>query len=102
MKAETKEMIEDMKKMLHGQTVKTPVSKMIDFLDSIPGIEEQLKHGGYIPDCNNKPCKSGDRVFYSLPSGERKKGILKWSSFFNQFVVDDGLTVFSSEIKKAE
>ena len=102
MKAETKELIEDIKKRLFGLAVKTPVENMMGFLDSLPGLEEQLRHGGYIPDCNNKPCKSGDWVFYRLPSGEWKKGMLKWSSFFNRFVVDDGLCVFSSEIKKAE
>lgn len=36
--------------------------KAITFLDSLEVFENQLKHGGFIPDINNTPCKDGDLI----------------------------------------
>lgn len=36
--------------------------KMFELLDSLPALEEQLKHGGFLPDINNTPCKDGDLI----------------------------------------
>ena len=74
MKQETKELIDWMKKQFSiAGTVVTDISqpnwqkdqkKAIEFLDSLPEIENKLCRGGYIQDKNGIPCCDGDKILF--------------------------------------
>ena len=84
MKAETKEIIESIKHVLeyNSNDDQSFLIQAIDFLDSLPGLEEQLKHGGFIPDRNKKPCKYGDKIklFFKDTGDAIGEGSLIWDS----------------------
>lgn len=57
--------------------------KAMNFLDSLPEIEQRLCFGGYIQDKNGTPCCHGDKVLYN-----GKKGKLAWSLFNHNFHIN--------------
>lgn len=71
MKKETKELIEWIKDKLPKEDTKT--EKALIFLNSLEGLEKQLKEGGFIPDVHNKPCKKGDKVRWLGTTNEYNK-----------------------------
>lgn len=97
MKQETKELIDGLKdwyEKFRSETPLTPytewavgdgkgyadegasnMDKVIALLDSLENLENQLKHGGFIPDRNGKPCKDGDRIKICL-NGRRQDEIV--------------------------
>lgn len=90
MKEETKELIDWIKKQISlAGTIVTDMSqpcwqqdrdKAIEFLDSLPEIEEKLCFGGYIQDYNGTPCCHGDKVVY-----KNKEYTLQWSQPYSRF-----------------
>lgn len=114
MKQETKELIEWIKTACVQRAIReadhTTSGKACDFLNTLPTLEEQLKHGGFIPDMNNTPCKDRDYVsFYYKKSGYVETftgtGTLTWDSTKSMFTVigDDESPsfdgVYSKDIK---
>ena len=60
-------------------------------LDSLEGLENQLKHGGFIPDRNGNPCKDGDKIeicLDGLRSGKIVHGQLRWDDKHYQFLCE--------------
>lgn len=74
MKQETKELLEWIEKQINlAGTVVTDVSqpywqedreKALEFLNSLPEIENKLCRGGYIQDKNGIPCCDGDKILF--------------------------------------
>ena len=104
MKQETKELIDWIKKQISiSETVVTDISqlnwqkdqqKALDFLDSLPEIENKLCFGGYIQDRNGTPCCHGDKVKF--------KFVEKWyeENFKDRYtLVMDGLLQYCKETK---
>ena len=72
--------------------------KAIEFLGSLPDIENKLCFGGYIQDKNGKPCCDGDYVKFQIsetPCMERYiekhgaicNGTLKWNPIIRAFII---------------
>lgn len=115
MKQETKELIKFIKKALEQDlhhlallpgpeglekysSHKLLKEKADAFLDSLEDFENQLKHGGYIPDMNKIPCKDGDKIRVVEPESDKnhspefKKGdiyILHWDPLWHEFYFQD-------------
>lgn len=78
------------------------------FLDSLPELEERLKHGGFIPDRNGTPCKDGDRIRVFFSDGSCVESTLQWISepFGFQYEYDfeedglQGLLLYEGEFEK--
>lgn len=102
MKQETKELIDWIKKQINlsGECIvaqpneywKEDCVKAMKFLDSLPQIESRLCKGGYIQDRDGTPCCDGDEVMFTycddnITNVPKKKGILKWSLAYKQFVI---------------
>ena len=101
MKQETIENIKWLKDLLDREAEIEPVCKNDEefvsnykkrceeckqLLDSLEGLENQLKHGGFIPDRNGKPCKDGDRVKI-FANDEKTTGTVKWISDCGYFLI---------------
>lgn len=103
MKKETKELIQWIKTQINKQISDETTNKDIkdygelflnkrkafEFLDGLEDFEKQLKQGGFIPDCNNKPCKHGDVIEAKLPISCITRGTLKWDNRLRRFVFLD-------------
>lgn len=80
--------------------------KALIFIDSLPALEEQLKHGGFIPDKNNKPCKDGDKInliVHHIDGREHKEVYtLKWSEKFRHFNLVNKYNVIALEDNEFE
>lgn len=105
MKQETKELIDWIKKQINlakeccidsawnGQHkwYNADYEKAMRFLDSLPQIEFRLCKGGYIQDKNGTPCCDGDEVVFTYYADcinvPKKKGVLRWSTAYKQFVI---------------
>ena len=101
MKQETKEIVDWIKKQINlsGECLvaqpneywKEDCEKAMNFLDSLPQIESHLCKGGYIQDKNGTPCCDGDEVAFSYYADcinvPKKKGQLRWSFAYKQFVI---------------
>jgi hypothetical protein len=106
MKQESKEIVDWIKKQINlakencidvawngkHEYYNADYKKAIDFLDSFPQIESRLRQGGYIQDKNGTPCCDGDEVMFSycddnITNVPTKKGVLKWSFAYKQFVI---------------
>lgn len=59
MKSRTKLLIEWLKKLVNtaDETYSDVADEAIDFLDSLPALENDLRNGGYIQDRNGRPRK---------------------------------------------
>ena len=80
MKRKTKELIEKMILDYEKNDLEYKKEK-IAFLKSLYLIENQLKHGGFVPDRNKKPCKDGDEVMLFLKNNLITKDcFLRWDS----------------------
>ena len=111
MKLETKELIDLIKKQINlsGECIvaqpnehwKEDKTKAMNFLDSLPQIESHLYNGGYIQDKNGTPCCDGDEVVFTYCADcinvPKKKGQLKWSIVYKQFVIIVGHKVSNKE-----
>ena len=103
MKQETKEILEWIEKQINlAGTIVTDASqpywqedrkKALEFLNSLPEIEDKLCFGGYIQDKNGTLCCHGDKVkihFHRHDSliekyGEHTIGTLSWSNNSKSF-----------------
>ena len=55
--------------------------KAVDFLNSLPEIENKLCFGGYLQDKNGILCCHGDKIInINLRNREKEVGTLYWSS----------------------
>lgn len=81
-------------------------NKLFALLDSLEGLENQLKHGGFIPDRNGKPCKDGDKIeicLDGLRSGEIVHGQLRWDDKHYQFLCEgDDISLSPGEKDEAD
>lgn len=105
MKQETKELINWIKKQINlakencidvawngkHKYYNTDYEKAMNFLDSLPQIEQHLCNGGYIQDKNGTPCCHGDEVVFTYYADcinvPKKKGQLRWSFAYKMFVI---------------
>ncbi|MBR6154733.1 MAG: hypothetical protein IKQ43_09905 [Treponema sp.] len=82
------------------------MDKVITLLDSLEGLENQLKHGGFIPDRNGKPCKDGDKIeicLDGLRSGEIVSGQLRWDDKHYLFLCEgDDISLSPGEKDEAD
>ena len=78
------------------------MDKVIALLDSLESLENPLKHGGFIPDRNGKPCKDGDRVKI-FANNEETTGTVKWISDCGYFLIcsdgDDSYNWYLDELR---
>lgn len=94
MKQETKETLKWIKSIIgcnmRGNEQCEPALRLLDKFEE---VEQQLTHGGFIPDRNGKPCKDGDRIemcLDGLRSGRIIHGHLCWnSSSFGFYALED-------------
>ena len=106
MKKETKELIDWIKKQINlakencidvawngkHEYYNADYEKAMNFLDSLPQIEQHLCFGGYIQDSNGIPCCDGDEVIFTYCEDNninipKKKGMLRWSPAYKQFII---------------
>lgn len=108
MKQETKELLEWIEKQINlAGTIVTDISqpywqedrkKALDFLNSLPEIENKLCFGGFIQDKNGIPCCHGDRIKFKMSGksymerhierhGSICNGTLKWNSVIRAFII---------------
>lgn len=98
MKQETKQTIDWIKKQINlakencidpchkggYPEYKADYEKAINFLDSLPEIEQKLCQGGYIQDRNGVPCCNGDKVRFGF---EDKGYNENWSAKYNHIEI---------------
>ena len=99
MKQETKELLEWIEKQINlAGTIVTDASqpywqkdrkKALEFLNSLPEIENKLCFGGYIQDKNGTPCCDGDKVKVIDEKGVDICGILVWGDTSKSFSIQN-------------
>ena len=105
MKQKTKELIDWIKKQINlakencidgawngkHEYYNADYEKAMNFLNSLPQIESHLCKGGFIQDVNGTPCCDGDKVVFTYYADcinvPKKKGQLRWSIAYKQFVI---------------
>lgn len=72
---------------------KHDISIARDVLRKLPQVESIAMNGGWVLDCGNVWCKSGDSVkFYHTASGELRSGVLEFSTDFFAWQIVQGTT----------
>ena len=82
------------------------MDKIIVLLDSLESLENQLKHGGFIPDRNGKPCKDGDKIKIARFNGTVEHGKLEFDDYKDCYkfmlVVNDNEALYFDEVESWE
>lgn len=82
------------------------MDKVIAILDSLERFENQLTHGGFIPDRNGKSCKDGDKIKITRFDGTVEHGKLEFDDYKDCYkfmlMVNENEALYFDEVKSWE